>query len=315
MINTIEEFYGKTPLTDGISPVQNTAERPVSGYGYVILSREASRANYIENCLRNNIITIITDKNEVIRNCSVTEDAWNYIKFPKTIRSKGSCVIWKCPPRTNRTTVIATVTKRDELQAVRRENTFRMCRESELGTILIEGNVDKGTLNFFVDSDIENGAQVSLRILNTLIEGLLDIYIQGSLKIEVDDSLKIKIKNTLKTEFIDEFNPTVKTTFNYTLSEGYTMEDEFGNQIIVNQDGISATVPEGKKIILQGATANQNAVLGQNLVSLIQELIGKINQLTVMTPSGQSSVPLNILDFTLISQKASVILSQINFLS
>lgn len=315
MQEVLEDFYGKQPLTDGIAPVENTAERPVSGYGYVILSREASRADYIEYCLRNNVITILTEKNEIIKNCYVSEQVWNYLKFPKSIRTKGSCVIWNCPPKSNRTVVVATVTKRDELQPLRAENCFRVARENENGTVLIEGNVDRGILNFIVDSDLENGAQLSVRILNTLIQGLLEIYIQGNLKIEVDDSFNLKIKNTLNAKFIDEFNPSVFTTFNYTLGEGYTMNDEFGNQIVVNKNGVTVTVPAGKKIVLQGNTAIQNSVLGNNLVSLIQELIATINQITVMTPAGISTVPLNVLDFTLISQKAKIILSQINFLS
>ena len=315
MIPVLEDYNGKEAVTDGIGQIANPAQRPVSGYGYVILSRQYNRADYIERCLRNNLLTILTDRNDIIVDCYVTENAWNYIKFPKTIRAKGSCVIWNCPPNSNRATVVATVTKRDELQQLRSENSFKLIRETEDGTVLIEGNVDKGVLNFVVDSDLENGTQVTWRLLNSLTEALFNVYIQGSLKIEVDDSIELKVKNTLNVKFIDEYNPTIQTTFNYTLSEGYTMNDEFGNQITVNKDGVTVIVPNGEKIILQGSTAIQNSVLGNTLVSLVQELISKINQLTVMTPSGVSSVPLNAMDFALISNNAKNILSKINFIS
>ena len=315
MIHVLEDYQGKEPISDGISVVGNPAERPVCGYGYVILSREYTRAGYIERCLRNNLLTLLTDKNEIIKDCYVGENVWNYIKFPKSIKTKGSCVIWMCAPGSNRATVVATVTKRDELQQLRGENTFKLIRETENGTVLIEGDVESGTLDFVVDSDLENGAQVSLRILNTLAQGLFDIYIQGNLNIEVDDSMIFKIRNALDITFIDEFNPTVKTNFNYTLSKGYTMNDEFGNQIIVDKNGVQVIVPSGEKIILQGATAIQNSVLGNTLVSLLQELISKINQITVMTPAGLSGVPLNALDFSLISNKLNTMLSKINFLS
>src|ERR1700677_2713071 len=122
MIPVLEDYNGKEALTDGISSVQNPAQRPVSGYGYVILSRQYSRSDYIERCLRNNLLTILTDKDDIIVDCYVGENVWNYIKFPKTIRTKGSCVIWMCAPNSNRATVIATVTKRNELQQLRSEN-------------------------------------------------------------------------------------------------------------------------------------------------------------------------------------------------
>lgn len=315
MIEVLQDFYGKEALSEGVNPVKNTAERPVCGYGYVILSRDYNRADYIERSFRNNILNIITDRNEIIKDCYVGENVWNYIKFPKSIRTKGSCVVWLCAPNSNRVTIIATITKRDELQQLNTENSFKLLRESELGTISIEGDVNKGILNFVVNSDIENGAKVTWRILNSLVQGLFDIYIQGSLKIEVDDTLKIKIKNELDITFIDDFNPDTSTNINYTLSKGYVMVDEFGNQVALDANGYHIKVPAGEKLIFEGSTPTQNSVLGITLMNLLKELISKIEAITVMTPSGVSSTPLNVLDFTLISAKLKTILSQINFLS
>lgn len=309
-----EIYDEKEPLSDGISQMSNPAQRSVVGYGYVILARDLIRADYLEKCFRNNTLTILTDKNEIITDCYVSENVWNYIKFPRSVKTKGSCVVWICAPNSNKATILATVTKRNELQQIQNENSFRVIRENENGTILIEGNSNSGILNFVVDSDVDNGAVVSLRILNTIIEGLLDIYIQGDLNIEVDDSITLKIKNSLDVTFVDEFDNTKVTNFNYTLGTGYTMNDEFGNQIIVDSEGISITTKSGK-IILQNSDKVQNSVLGNQLVDVLKELIEEIKNITVMTPSGTSSPPLNQIDLLNTSNKLNSILSKINFLS
>ncbi len=275
-----------------------------------------NRADYIEKSLRNNLLTIITDTNEVIRDCYVAEGAWNFIKFPKSIKTKGSCIIWVCAPNSNKATILATVTKRDELLHHNIENGFKLLRETENGTTLIEGNGDKGILNFIVDSDVDNGAKINLRILNSLTQGLFDIYVQGNLNIEVDDTVNLKIKSALNVRFIDEFNKSKFTDISYVLGSGYVMNDEFGNNIAVNEKGINISTPAGKKIILTSNGGNiEPAVLGNELIALLKNLINEISKITVLTSSGVSSVPLNSISLTAIRQSLNLLISKTNFIS
>ncbi len=316
MTNFFDIGGDREHLSNGVSTVINPGERPICGYGYVILSRQMSRADYVEKSLRNNLLTILTDTNEVIRDCYVAEGAWNFIKFPKSIKTKGSCVIWMCAPNSNKATILATVTKRDELLHHNIENGFKLLRETDNGTALIEGNGDKGVLNFIVDSDVDNGAKINLRILNSLAQGLFDIYVQGNLNIEVDDTVSLKIKNALKVRFIDEFDNSKFTDISYVLGSGYVMNDEFGNNITVNKEGIKTIVPNGKKIISTSNNAViEPSVLGNELIDLLKNLISEISKITVLTSSGTSSPPLNSISFTAIRQSLNLLISKINFIS
>lgn len=316
MTNIFDLGGDREHLSDGISSVVNPGERPICGHGYVILSRQMNRADYIEKSLRNNLLTIITDTNEVIRDCSVSEGAWNFIKFPKSIKTKGSCVIWLCAPNSNKVTILATVTKRDELLHHNIENGFKLLRETENGTSLIEGDGNRGIMNFIVDSEVDDGAKISVRILNSLSQGLFDIYVQGNLNIEVDDTVSLKIKNALKVRFIDEFDNSKFTDISYVLGNGYVMLDEFGNNINVNKDGVKIIVPNGNKIIsISNDGVIEPSVLGNELISLLKNLLNEINKITVLTPSGASSPPLNSISFTAIRQSLNLLISKTNFIS
>tara|TARA_R110000851_G_scaffold117451_5_gene244215 strand:+ start:45583 stop:47214 length:1632 start_codon:yes stop_codon:yes gene_type:complete len=68
---------------------------------------------------------------------------------------------------------------------------------------------------------------------------------------------------------------------------------------------------QGDQVLLGGSTASQPIVLGNELKSLIQELILAIKSITVPTGTGPSGPPINIAQFEAVSNKLDLMLSKV----
>lgn len=97
---------------------------------------------------------------------------------------------------------------------------------------------------------------------------------------------------------------------------GHKVEfDENNNRVrITHKDGTYITLQKGV-IQLGGTTSLHPSVLGDNLVTSLQSLVTAIQAITVNTPAGLSTTPLNQITFTMIAKNLNSILSQINSLS
>lgn len=69
-----------------------------------------------------------------------------------------------------------------------------------------------------------------------------------------------------------------------------------------------------KNRIKLGKEATEQALLGNKAVELFGELLDAIMQLTVLSPVGTTSTPLNFQDFIIIKQKLNTLLSKINYI-
>ena len=83
-----------------------------------------------------------------------------------------------------------------------------------------------------------------------------------------------------------------KTTLRYKVGEGLEYKDEFDNEIAV-KDGEVTIV--SKKI--NHNEGKEPMVLGDSLADFLGKFIDTCMKLTVVTPAGTSSVPVNVADF------------------
>lgn len=227
------------PLSDGVNRVNHEAERAVNGIGFVILSKDLDRDKYVGKCYRNSTITIITDRNEIIPNCYVSRNVWEYIKFPATDKEKGSMVAWINPPLGNKPIIISVVNKRDELLDVQEENTFNISRKgNKYSSVELQGFGDSGTFNILIDGETELDSNIAIRMLNSMTSALMEVYVQGGIQIEADDFISLKIKKKISFQIIDEEDDTKQANFSYILGEGLKYEDEFKNTIEAGEEGI-----------------------------------------------------------------------------
>jgi hypothetical protein len=88
-------------------------------------------------------------------------------------------------------------------------------------------------------------------------------------------------------------------------SNGAYLEWDFqGNVILTNFE----TAPGSTTIVL-GEGASEAAILGDTLKGLMDELIDAITQLTVISPAGTTSPPVNVAAFTAIKARLQTMLS------
>ncbi len=236
------------PLSDGVNRVQtHDAIRKVCGVGFVVLSSDMSKAEYVAKCYKNNVLTIMTDRNEIIQDCYVSREVWQYIKFPNNKNQKGSMVFWVNPPQENKPYLISVINKRDEVLDSRQENSFCYKRTSDNGSTTILG-LDNGILKFLLSGESDLDSKLIINILNSINKASLRAYIQGNVDLECDDTLTIKVKTGTKIQIIDEDDNTKQANISYLLGEGFKYIDEFNNEIDVNKDGGDIIVDKGKKV-------------------------------------------------------------------
>lgn len=276
--------------SNGINKVRHPAIRNTAGTGYVVLSRQVPKDEYIANCFRNSTVTIITDTNEVITNVMVSKDIWQYIEFPAEMSERGSCIAWLNIHGKNKPIAIAIINKKDQFNEIQTTNSFKYSRTGDNTAVLIEGLGDKGHHNIIVSGDDEGTGQIKLRVLNKNNKGLFDLMVQGDIDIEGDNDANIKLKHGLYLKIIDENDKTKQSIISYELGKGFTLKDEFNNEVTTSKDGIvikddfknSATtssdgivlqVDTGKKITNKGGPNIEPALLGDKT----QEAIDAIN--------------------------------------
>ncbi len=90
------------------------------------------------------------------------------------------------------------------------------------------------------------------------------------------------------------------------------VQKEIGTSISVDVEG-NCTIDTPKATIKLGKDADEPAVLGNQLVSVLSDLLTAIKALTVPTAVGPSGTPLNAVQFEAVGQKLNSILSGFTF--
>lgn len=100
-----------------------------------------------------------------------------------------------------------------------------------------------------------------------------------------------------------------KVRFEHKLG-GYAEWDKLGNVVVANFE--LPGVPPGTTTISLGEGATEAAVLGDVLKGLFEETLDAIAQLTVISPAGTTSPPVNVATFQAIKARLETALSKVN---
>lgn len=313
MDSSITFNRAKDRLSDGTNPVSYPSNRLHSGIGYVVLSREVDREQYISNCYRNNILTIRTNSGEIIKDCFVSKDVWNSIEFPQSNKDVGSCVVWLNIPIQNKCVIIASLNRKEEVLPQNDVNLSSTGRRSD-GTIAeVQYNGNTGAIN--INSDIGdseggegNGVFIKVNNLNQL--GSFKAYIQGEIDFESESQITYKaagsielfvgneeqndkvtvfrIINDNKVELLDEFGNLWQTDEDgmrfidrnlnrFDMSDdGNEIGDNFDNEILTDKDGVHVSVKDLTKTIDLIAESNKDDKDGAVLFTPVKDLLNNI---------------------------------------
>lgn len=329
MTNSINQ--AKEQMPSGTNPVTfNNATMP-SGVGYIILDRNLNRDTYIRNCYRNNTITIITDKGEIIEKCFVDLNVWDHVKFPYSFKDRGSCVVWINIPVLNRRIVIGVINKIDEYLD-KKENQSGHTRSSQINSTTIKQDAEEGSIKIMSDS-LSVGGGVFVVVNNKDLAGEYHVYVQGDINqiaekninltsrlgvtlysgedVESNAYSLLKIENGVGILAKSEFNNLFEMT-----EEGIELFDQWKGNISMSKDeikiernnnkikffdevGIDISVEEDRIIRLFNEAFKDNidqAVLSTPLIDNMTQIIDKMSMICSQISTLQITFPAGIVN-------------------
>lgn len=293
---------------------------PLSGIGYVVIPKDCNVSEYIQNCYRNSSVSISGGYGcTYMHNVRITIDALNKIKFP-TNQEFGSPVVWIRDSFTNRAVVIGVLTDGGEsnLTGIHQQRIYQELA-SQISEIFLDAINSRVIITALGNENIpsevvikassgnDEGDAVKL-VSKDIIEGegkRFKLLLTDNFDILINDGEKdiISIKgNSEAFELKDQFGNFLN--FN---KESVELKDQFDNSVLLNEDNVKVTT---KKFNV--GEGGEQMVLGNTLLSLLEQLIDAISSLTVVTHVGPSGTPLNAAQFMAIKSKLRTILSNLS---
>ena len=175
--------------------------RNSSGTGFVLLKAkdDASREQYIKNCIAKSTLTIALENGGAVENVPVLKHCWNDIVFPKLDTELGSQIFWTNIPKRNLIIVTGVLNKIDELQNFT-EDSFVISRKFSNGKdinnyIEVSGDAQNGQINISV-SGSKNLGKLKINIANKNKTAELSVNVKGKINIEATDDISL-VNNTI----------------------------------------------------------------------------------------------------------------------
>ncbi len=281
-----------------------------AGVGYVIIPENIDIEEYKQDVYSSGRISIYGGySHSNFYNILIDRETLQRIKFPKKSGEMGSPVVWINIPKHNEPIVIACI-KYDEdyfsLGENRRrdtltdgENIVDFDLDAKNGRISISGNgVDKPMI-----FDIE--------LSNPDAEAIFKIKVNG--KILAKASKEIIYASSERIEHVvTDKNGVVKGKIRLSplKSERYRYEDEFENKVIISEEKVEIRADKSKKINL--GDGKEQLVLGNKLLSILEEFDDALAAMTVPTAFGPSGTRINQIQFTKVRNKFKDFLSNLS---
>ena len=292
---------------------------PLSGIGYVVIPEGCNTAEYIQSCYRNSSISISGGYGcTYMHNVRVTIDALNNIKFP-TSGEFGSPVVWIRDSFTNRAVVIGVLTAggKSNLTGIFQQRIYQEVAE-QIAEIFLDAMNSRVVITALGNNNVP--AEVVIKASSGNAEGdaikLVSkdiIEAEGKrLKVLLTDNFDILINDGEKDIISIKGNPELfelKDQFGNYINfneESVELKDQFGNSVLMNEENVKISTEK-----FNVGEGSEQMVLGNTLLSLLEQLLDAISSLTVVTPHGPSGTPLNAAQFTQIKSKLKTMLSNL----
>ena len=273
------------------------------GVGWVVIPEGADRQAYIRDCYRTQTLTINAGIGYgFFSNVLTDQSVMQNIHFPEGEENRGSAVIWIKDEVSNLPIIVASLRKQDDFYVLS-GNQFRLARETEETSVevFIDGNTS--TLHVNVVGNNANPSKLNIKLSSENKDSVFNLSSDGDINISADKKMKLVTNNSIDLQI--KKDGEVKTEMSYVLEEGLKYKDEFENEVTIKDGEIDVV---SKKI--NHNKGSEPMVLGDTLADILKDLCKAIQQLTVVTPVGTSSVPVNIADFASIQAKIDNIKSK-----
>lgn len=276
-----------------------------AGVGFVVVPEGIDRKMYIENCYRTNTISINGGRGYgYFNNVNVDSLAMQNIHFPVDEDNRGTPVVWVLDAVSQLPVVVGVLRKRENYYSLS-ENQLRVERNQDGRSvdIFVDGNTS--SLNVNMIGDELEPADLNIKLSSTNKESVININCDNEINITAEKA--VKVVSNQEVDFQIKDKGEVKALFNYKLGRGFVYSDEFDNSVNCVEGEVSVV---SKKI--NHNSGKEPMVLGETLTGILNDLLTAIQKITVISPVGSTSVPVNIADFASIQGKLNTIKSQIS---
>lgn len=276
-----------------------------AGVGFVVVPSEVDRVQYINDCYRTNTLTINGGKGYgYFSGVHADINVMQNIKFPTDEENRGTPVVWVKDAVSQLPVIVAVLRKQGEYYSLN-ENQFRLKRGTETRNVEIFIDGLTSALDITILGDKEEPANIDVKLSSENADSILtvscdnEINIIGEKAVNVTTNKKATLKVTEKGED--------KMSLSYELGVGLKYKDEFENEVTAKEGQVDVI---SKKI--NHNSGKEPMVLGNTLADLLNEFLAAVQKITVISPVGVTSVPVNIGDFAAIQAKLDTIKSQIS---
>lgn len=298
-----------------------------SGVGFVVVPNDDKREDYINDCYRTMSVTINGGFGYgYISNVKILGNVLQQIKFPLKSTERGTPVFWVRENFTNRPIIVGVIPEGNYTNLLT-EGQGRYVQQVGERVVEIFEDATNGVLNISVVSDSEHPANVRIKASSGTTESVLEVESDGIVRVSgnqiesvarqdfkmvlknaVDDELVTITGDKEKVEYVDQFKTNVRLS-----KESVDVNTEIDVNVEAKDSAINVTSKEinlktDNKLNLD--SGKEPMVLGDTLKGILNDILKAIQTMTVMTPTGPSSVPINVADFASIQAKLQTILSK-----
>lgn len=276
-----------------------------AGVGFVVVPEGIDRGMYIENCYRTNTLTINGGRGYgYFNDVNVDSEVMQTIEFPVDEDNRGTPVVWVKDSITRLPVIIASLRKKGDYYALN-EKQYRVQRgdDDKSVEVFIDGNTSSLQINMIGSDNSPSDLNIKLNSENK--DSVFTINCDNEINLVAEKAVNVISNESVDVKVKEEGE--VKAKFNYTLGLGFEYSDEFGNTVKCIDGSVTITSSE-----INHNSGKEPMVLGETLTGILNDLLTAIQKITVISPVGSTSVPVNIADFASIQAKLDTIKSQIS---
>lgn len=274
----------------------------VGGVGWLVVPEGSDRKTFIEDCYRTQTVSI--NGGEGYGCFSAVPCPQNVLEnliFPVE-DNRGTPVIWVRDGISRLPLIVGWLRKEGDHYSLG-EHQWRISRGEGMKNVDIFVDGVTSTLLINVLGDSEEPANVDIVLSSSNKDSTFTLSTDN--EINVNAAKKISLSTNSEVNLSVDEKGVTKGQLRYVLGTGWELTDEFGN-VIRTSDGLLEII--GEKINHNDGA--EPMVLGDTLSTLLEDLLTALQKLTVMTPSGASTVPINVADFAAIQQRINDIKSK-----
>lgn len=276
-----------------------------AGVGFVVVPSEVDRVQYINDCYRTNTLTINGGKGYgYFSGVHADINVMQCIKFPTDEENRGTSVVWVKDAVSQLPVIVAALRRQGEYYSLD-ENQYRLKRGTETRNVEIFVDGTTAGLDITVLGDKDEPANIDIKLSSENADSVLNVSCDNEINIIGNKSVNVVTnqKATLKVKEKGE----EKMSLSYELGKGLNYKDEFENEVVAKDGEVDII---SKKI--NHNSGKEPMVLGNTLADLLDEMLKAIQAITVISPVGATSTPVNAASFAAIQKKLDAIKSKIS---